>query len=74
MAETRGSADKPAEKPTDKPAPKSTKADRDEVLARAAGSSDAAVHDLLAHRAIAVLNDDRDAIDGIDEVLAKLVD
>lgn len=63
--------DKPAEKPTEK-APK--KASRDEVVAQAAASCDAAVHDVLAHRALAVLNEDQAALDAIDEVLAKLVD
>lgn len=41
-------------------------------LAPASESSDAAVHNLLAHRDIAVRNDDQDAIKEVDRQLADL--
>lgn len=50
-------------KPSAPPAP---------VLGSAASSTDPAVHQLLADREIATLNDDENAITGIDGRLAEL--
>src|ERR1044072_6085713 len=43
-----------------------------DVLAAAAASSDAAVHNLLGHRTIAELNGDVDELKRIDEELGEL--
>ena len=63
----------PAQQAEDKQAEKIEKLDQKhaDILAAAAASSDAAVHDLLGHRTIAELNQDEAALKEIDDKLAE---
>ena len=74
MAEQKN-AERPAQQPEPKkesaPEPKKAPAPSG-PLGSAGASTDPAVHQLLAERAIAVSNDDRDAVDAADDKLAEL--